>query len=206
MSATGQPGSSYHHGDLPAALVRATLEIVAECGVHGFSVAEAARRTGVSPAAPYRHFADRNTLLAAAADTIAHQLQAACREAAAAARRPEDRLAAVATAYVRSAARFQSCFDLLMDAELRSYRPELRESTRSLVDLQLPSALALAEPQSAVALLEALRCLSRGYAALLLDGSFGPPMEVCESVAERAGRAARSLASGYACQDQAKSH
>ncbi|GHH86047.1 TetR family transcriptional regulator [Streptomyces sulfonofaciens] len=197
MPATGAAGGPYHHGDLPAALIRATLEIVAECGVHGFSVAEAARRTQVSPAAPYRHFPDRSALLAAAALTIARELHATCEEAVAAADRPEDRLAAFVSSYVRSAARHRSCFALLMDADLRTCHPELKESTRALIDLQLPSALALAEPQTAVALLEALRCLARGYAALLLDGVFGAPPSVCDSVAARATRAARNLASGY---------
>jgi AcrR family transcriptional regulator len=199
VPATGQQGNAYHHGDLPTALVRATLEIVAECGVHGFSVAEAARRTGVSPAAPYRHFADRDALLAAAADTIARDLRDSCTEAAAAADRPEDKLAAVTGVYVRSAARHQCCFSLLLDVDLRAYRPEVGENTRSMVDLMLPSALELTAPQSAVALLEALRCLTQGYAALLLNGSLGVPSEVCDSVADRAARAARSLASGFAC-------
>lgn len=197
MPDAGAAGGSYHHGDLAAALVRATLEIVAESGVRGFSVAEAARRTRVSPAAPYRHFADRNALLATAALTVARELRSTCEEAVAAVDRPEDRLAVVTGSFVRSAARYQSCFHLLMDGDLRETHPELTESTRSLVDLQLPSALALAEPETAVALLEALRALARGYAALLLDGAFGPPSQVSESVAARAVRAARVLAAGY---------
>src|SRR3954451_6199292 len=46
--------ATYHHGDLRAALVTAALELVAEKGVAGLSVAEAARRAGVSSAAPYQ--------------------------------------------------------------------------------------------------------------------------------------------------------
>lgn len=58
---------SYHHGDLPRALVGAALELIAEKGVAGFTFAEAARRAGVSAAAPYRHFRDRDALLGEAA-------------------------------------------------------------------------------------------------------------------------------------------
>jgi AcrR family transcriptional regulator len=55
---------SYHHGNLKEALVRAALELIAQKGPAGFTFAEAARWAGVSPAAPYRHFRDRDELLA----------------------------------------------------------------------------------------------------------------------------------------------
>ena len=54
----------YHHGNLKEALVRAALELIAEKGPAGFTFADAARWAGVSPAAPYRHFRDRDELLA----------------------------------------------------------------------------------------------------------------------------------------------
>ncbi len=54
----------YHHGNLKEALVRAALELIAKKGPGGFTFAEAARFAGVSPAAPYRHFRDRDELLA----------------------------------------------------------------------------------------------------------------------------------------------
>jgi AcrR family transcriptional regulator len=53
----------YHHGNLKEALVRAALELIAEKGPWGFTFADAARWAGVSPAAPYRHFRDRDELL-----------------------------------------------------------------------------------------------------------------------------------------------
>ena len=53
----------YHHGNLKEALVRAALELIAEKGPAGFTFADAARWAGVSPAAPYRHFRDRDALL-----------------------------------------------------------------------------------------------------------------------------------------------
>src|SRR3954454_11603001 len=54
----------YHHGNLREALVRAALDLIAQKGPAGFTFAEAARLAGVSPAAPYRHFRDRDALLA----------------------------------------------------------------------------------------------------------------------------------------------
>ena len=54
----------YHHGNLKEALIRAALELIAKKGPAGFTFAEAARWAGVSPAAPYRHFRDRDALMA----------------------------------------------------------------------------------------------------------------------------------------------
>jgi AcrR family transcriptional regulator len=62
---SGRPGArGYHHGNLKEALVRAALDLIAQKGPAGFTFAEAARWAGVSPAAPYRHFRDRDELLA----------------------------------------------------------------------------------------------------------------------------------------------
>jgi len=55
---------TYHHGNLREALIGAARELIAERGPAGFSFAEVARAAGVSPAAPYRHFRDRNALVA----------------------------------------------------------------------------------------------------------------------------------------------
>ncbi len=56
--------AGYHHGNLKEALIEAALALIAEHGPLGFTFAEAARQAGVSPAAPYRHFRDREQLLA----------------------------------------------------------------------------------------------------------------------------------------------
>jgi AcrR family transcriptional regulator len=60
----GDGPRGYHHGNLKEALVRAALELIAEKGPAGFTFADAARWAGVSPAAPYRHYRDRDALLA----------------------------------------------------------------------------------------------------------------------------------------------
>ena len=54
----------YHHGNLREALIQAALDLIAKKGPAGFTFADAARSAGVSPAAPYRHFRDRDALIA----------------------------------------------------------------------------------------------------------------------------------------------
>lgn len=54
----------YHHGNLREALIEAAVELIREKGPTGFTISEAAKRAGVSPAAPYRHFAGRDELIA----------------------------------------------------------------------------------------------------------------------------------------------
>jgi AcrR family transcriptional regulator len=56
--------STYHHGNLKEVLLEAARKLIEEHGAFGFSLTEAARLAGVSPAAPYRHFRDRDALLA----------------------------------------------------------------------------------------------------------------------------------------------
>ncbi|MDP7548016.1 MAG: TetR/AcrR family transcriptional regulator, partial [Alphaproteobacteria bacterium] len=71
----------YHHGNLSEALVQAALDLITEFGPAGFSFAEVTRAVGVSPAAPYRHFRDRDALMADIArrgfDKFAEALSAA---------------------------------------------------------------------------------------------------------------------------------
>ncbi|MFZ0425260.1 MAG: TetR/AcrR family transcriptional regulator [Xanthobacteraceae bacterium] len=67
----------YHHGNLKEALLRAALELIAQKGPAGFTFAEAARWAGVSPAAPYRHFRDREELMASVALRGFEQFEAA---------------------------------------------------------------------------------------------------------------------------------
>lgn len=61
---SGEGRRGYHHGNLREALIRAALELIAEKGPAGFTFADAARWAGVSSAAPYRHFRDRDALMA----------------------------------------------------------------------------------------------------------------------------------------------
>lgn len=72
----------YHHGDLRAQLIAAVRDLVESHGPDGFSVAEAARRAGVSSAAPYKHFKDRPELLRAVASEALDHLRAQMQRAA----------------------------------------------------------------------------------------------------------------------------
>jgi AcrR family transcriptional regulator len=66
----------YHHGNLKEALLEAALRLIAEKGPAGFTFADAARLAGVSPAAPYRHFRDRDELLSSIAQRGFEQFEA----------------------------------------------------------------------------------------------------------------------------------
>ena len=59
---------NYHHGDLRNTLILAAVQLIEERGSPDFAISEAAKLAGVSPAAPYRHFKDRDALLEAVAD------------------------------------------------------------------------------------------------------------------------------------------
>ncbi|HEU5103064.1 MAG TPA: TetR/AcrR family transcriptional regulator [Roseiflexaceae bacterium] len=94
----------YHHGDLRNALIRAAQALLAQEGIAGLDLRKVARAAGVSHAAPYRHFADKQALLAAIAEDGFHQL--AARMDAALAQAPgaaADRLEQLARAYVQFA-------------------------------------------------------------------------------------------------------
>ena len=74
---------SYHHGDLRRALVTAALEVLPKVGAERLSLRDIARRAGVSPAAPYHHFADRDALVGAVAAECWQLLLAALESAVA---------------------------------------------------------------------------------------------------------------------------
>ena len=63
-----QKRRGYHHGNLREALIDTALSLISQKGPAGFTIAEAARAAGVSPAAPYRHFKDRDALIADVAE------------------------------------------------------------------------------------------------------------------------------------------
>jgi AcrR family transcriptional regulator len=72
----GRTERGYHHGNLKEALLQAALGLIAEKGPAGFTFADAARSAGVSPAAPYRHFRDRDELLSSIAQRGFEQFEA----------------------------------------------------------------------------------------------------------------------------------
>lgn len=188
----------YHHGDLASALVDAGLEQLADAGPVGFSVAEVARRVGVSTAAPYRHFADRDGFLAAVAAQAARRLAAAVGEAVGAAGDdPRDRLAAAAGAYTAVVGERRVGFDVIFSPTLRAARDqELAEAGRELMALFLDPAGEIAG-EGALRLTEQVVVLAHGYATLDADGFLTGDRVTAEPTAERARRAARALIRGF---------
>ena len=81
MSWSRDEPRGYHHGNLREALIHAALELIAKKGAAGFTFADAARFAGVSPAAPYRHFRDRDELMANVALRSFEQFGAALAQA-----------------------------------------------------------------------------------------------------------------------------
>jgi AcrR family transcriptional regulator len=108
---------TYHHGDLKRALTDAALGLVAEKGPKGFTLTEAARRAGVSAAAPYRHFADKAQLLAAVAEQGFIQLHEALTAAGDDVSDPKNRVMALGQEYVRWAVAHPDYYQVMFGAE-----------------------------------------------------------------------------------------
>jgi AcrR family transcriptional regulator len=191
-------GGRYHHGDLRAALVDAAIELIAERGVRGFSLAEASRRLGVTTAAPYRHFADRDELLAAVAVRALHVFTAMLAAETGDADAPEPRLAAMSRAYVRFAAEQRPMFDTLFSAGIdKSRYPELKRAYEP-VDTFLSSVQEICEGDTAAAdaLAAVLEASAHGHATLLVDGEYGTGADAVRIAADQAAGATLALIEG----------
>ncbi|NDK32779.1 TetR/AcrR family transcriptional regulator [Nesterenkonia haasae] len=160
----------YHHGDLRNALLSATLELVREQGTRGFSVSEAARRAGVSISAPYRHFADREALLAAAAQHAFGQMELRFATLDLG-ETLTSRAERICTAYLAFAQEDPARFDVMFAAGIDKARhPSLLEQT-SGIQTQLEEALAPYVAQAEVAERAAeLWSIAHGVATLTLGG------------------------------------
>lgn len=107
------PKPPYHHGNLRAALIEAALTLIAEEGADALTLRAAARLAGVSQAAPYRHFADKDALLAAVAEEGFRAMSGAMRRRRDAAETPLERLRAVGLAYVTFATEHPAHFRVM---------------------------------------------------------------------------------------------
>lgn len=191
-------GGRYHHGDLRSALVDAAIAVIAERGVRGFSLAEATRRLGVTAAAPYRHFADRDELLAAAAARALSDFAAMLSDAADAADTPAKRLAAMAGGYVRFAAQQRPLFDTIFNSGLdKSRHPELQHAWEP-VDGLLAVVLQVCDGDTAAAtaLADAVEATAHGHAMLLIDGEYGAGPDAVDAAVAKAIASAQALIAG----------
>jgi AcrR family transcriptional regulator len=118
----------YHHGNLKEALIEAALALIRASGPAGFTFAEAARQAGVSPAAPYRHFRDREALLAEVAHRGFVQFEQALAEAWNGGRPdPTTALLAVGGAFLAFARKEPAYYAAMFESGVAlSSNPELR--------------------------------------------------------------------------------
>ncbi len=178
-----RPGQ--HHGDLRNVLLVAAAGLVREAGPRGFTMAEAARRAGVSVAAPYKHFRDRDSLLAALAEQGYRRqgvlFEAAMRSAPGA----REQLVAVAVAYLDFAVQSQPLFEVMFGAGLdKSAHPDLAAAGAQVLAGLMPACEAL-EPDSPDELLVAVAALAHGHAVFLLEGALGRTDDVLPAVRQR---------------------
>lgn len=180
----------YHHGNLRRVLIDAALQLAAE-GAE-VSVREAARRAAVSPAAPFRHFPNREALMAAVAEEAQRRFraetEAALREAPAG---PLDRFRAFGMAYLRWAMRNPAHFEIISTGRYFAHgsAEELTRDNDQLIGLSeqiLADAAAQGLLQSAdlKRIQIAGRALVYGFARMNLDGHF-PRWNVKASEIER---------------------
>jgi len=175
-------GSTYHHGDLRAALVQTATELARLDGPDGVVLRETARRVGVSHNAAYRHFADRTALMSAVASNAFAQLAAAMRAAQAKedrkrsqrgdpAARARARLRALGQTYVDFALAQPGLFRVAFHAGLQEGEPEDAEPFsilgKALDDLVAAGVITAEERPGAE-----MMCWSavHGFAVLVLDG------------------------------------
>jgi AcrR family transcriptional regulator len=164
----------YHHGDLRAALIAAALSLIDEHGVKGLALSDAARLAGVSVAAPYRHFKDKEALLA----EIAAEGFTMFRDALARASRthPGDkvqRLVEMGVAYVDFALQHRSHFNVMWEGGIaKANYPEMQQTAHQAFLLLEEAANSLhprAHPSRQQALVRAAWSLVHGYAMLTLE-------------------------------------
>lgn len=170
----------YHHGNLRDALLAQAEQTLREQGLEGLSLRELARQTGVSHGAPRRHFADRQALLDALAESGFARLGAELRGAAdCAGEGYEARLRATATAYVRFAISDAALLELMFAGKQREQAGALHQAADrafsvilELIDEgQTNAALEPGDPEHIGLLLFATM---QGLAALVTAGIVAP--------------------------------
>ena len=164
---------AYHHGDLKTALKKAALRLVREKGPRGFSLNEASRLAGVTVAAPYRHFADKDALLAEVACDGNELMTRELEEAISGIRGIKEQMLEAGMGYLRFSKVHADYFAVLFSAGLdKSKHPEVERSARQAFSV----ILALAERSEASPELAQQRAVSawalaHGLATLTADGA-----------------------------------
>lgn len=182
---------AYHHGALRQALIEAAEEVIAERGLDRFSLREAARRAGVSPAAPAHHFGDARGLLTAIATQAFLDLAEALKTAdEAAGPDRESRIKAQGMAYVSFALDRPARFDLmwrrsLLDNENERLGEAGRQAWEALDHAARGEGALRSGPRDpALAPSIAAWSMVHGFARLAIDGAFGPEPDAAERAAQ----------------------
>jgi AcrR family transcriptional regulator len=182
--------ATYHHGDLRAALVLAAMELLEESGETELPLRAVARRAGVSPAAPYRHYADREALISAVA-TVGYRELAERLAAAHPSPSTPEQLASVAVAYVLFALERPALFRIMF-SEPCDRDNEERVAATAAVSQYLRAIVERTFPEAEVeALSTAVWALVHGLAFLYLDGKLDASTP--SAVAERTAAAIQAL-------------
>jgi AcrR family transcriptional regulator len=177
------PKPTYHHGDLRSALVSAAIELLEESGEAGLSLRAVARRAGVSPAAPYRHYADREALASAVAAVGYRELAERLAAAHPSPSTPEQ-LARVAIAYVQFALERPALFRIMF-GEPCDHDNDERVAATAAVSQYVRAIVERTFPQGDTdALATAVWALVHGLAFLYLDGKLdaSTPSVVAERI------------------------
>ena len=175
--------ATYHHGDLRAACLSAAMELLEESGETALSLRAVARRAGVSPAAPYRHYADREALISAVAALGYRELAQRLAAAHPSPATPEQ-LTSVAVAYVQFALERSALFRIMFGEPCDRDNDE-RTAATAAVTLYLREIVARVFPDTdAEAMATATWALVHGLAFLHLDGKLdsSTPSAVAERV------------------------
>lgn len=165
--------SAYHHGDLRASLLTSALELIEASGPERLSLRAVARAAGVSPNAPYNHFADKNALLAALAAHGFEQLRQRMITAITDAE-PGDEIVAVAVAAVRHALAHPGLHRLAV-AHVCSDHSQTRAAEDAVKAVVAASVAATPGDPEGEALCAGVWALTQGLSLLLMDGSLKPP-------------------------------
>jgi AcrR family transcriptional regulator len=182
--------ATYHHGDLRAECVRAAVELLEESGETALSLRAVARRAGVSPAAPYRHYADREALVSAVAAVGYRELAGRLAAADPSPSTPEQ-LASVAVAYVQFALDRPALFRMMFGEPCDRDNDE-RVAATAAVSLYVRGIVERAFPDTdAEAMATAIWALVHGLAFLHLDGKLEAPTP--SAVADRVTAAIQAL-------------
>lgn len=164
--------AAYHHGDLRFALVSAALELLAEGDLEAVSLRAVARRAGVSAMAPYRHYPDKEALLAAVAQRGFDGLRTALAGADTAAA-PSKALLAQGTAYVRYAIANKVLFRLMFGPPRRGDHCDLRTSSQTAFSILMRRVEQETRAEDVQARAMGYWSLVHGLSMLILDGQTG---------------------------------